>query len=324
MAARTVRPPPAAAKSAAWRGARFAPGSPAGERPEALYQTLNAGHTEAGEAPQRRRATETRIRRRRGEPAGGRRHRARATDRGSRERWTFLPTARLRHGPASRTALHRRSPRSDHRAVQGRDPPRPARGDRDETGRAFRSTLRSLARPARPDEFERLPEERKILLVVGRIGTVDLYPFPRAGHAGGPKGNDVAPRELELRRCCDGKANSDSVAADAGKHLAGNEIGVEAVDRLRFDAGQLEEQSVDLSLAAGRGRIGSQAFGPGSRRWSERTGARRFGRGHPACVGAARRRQTGWRLSYPRSTVPANDSNASRPSPIAPPVSSSA
>ncbi len=123
--------------------------------------------------------------------------------------------------------------------------------------RAARATG-ALARPPGPDELDRFLEQRKVLLVVGRVGAVDLYPFPRALQTAGSKGNDVVPRELELGRDGNGQAQPDPFSADAGEHLAGNEIGVEAVDGLRHDAGQLEKQGVELRLAAGRGGVGRQ------------------------------------------------------------------
>ena len=89
----------------------------------------------------------------------------------------------------------------------------------------------ALARPAGPYELDRRLEQRKILLVVGCIDPVDLYPFPRACHPAGLKRDDVVPREQELRRGGNGQSQSNPFAANAGKHHVGDEIGVEAADR---------------------------------------------------------------------------------------------
>ncbi len=116
----------------------------------------------------------------------------------------------------------------------------------------------ALARPASTYELDRRLEQRKILLVVGRIDPVDLYPFPRACHPAGLKRDDVVSRELELRRGGNGQSQSNPFAANAGKHPIGDEIGVEAADRFRGDARQFEKQSVELRLAAELGCVGGQ------------------------------------------------------------------
>ena len=62
-----------------------------------------------------------------------------------------------------------------------------------------------LASPGGFHELERSLKQFEILLVLGRIGAVDLYPFPSAGHPAGLKRDDVA---LE---------NCSSVAVTAGR-----------------------------------------------------------------------------------------------------------
>jgi hypothetical protein len=121
----------------------------------------------------------------------------------------------------------------------------------------------ALARPASPYELDRRLEQRKILLVVGRIDPVDLYPFPRACHPAGLKRDDVVSREQELRRGGNGQSQSNPFAANAGKHHIRDEIGVEAADCFRGDARQFEKQSVELRLAAELGYVGGQGeFAP--------------------------------------------------------------
>jgi hypothetical protein len=50
-----------------------------------------------------------------------------------------------------------------------------------------------LAGPGGFHELERRLKQLEILLVLSRIGAVDLYPFPRARHTAGLKRDDVAP-----------------------------------------------------------------------------------------------------------------------------------
>ena len=50
-----------------------------------------------------------------------------------------------------------------------------------------------LAGPGGFHEFERGLKQFEILLVISRVGAVDLYPFPGAGHTTGLKRDDVAP-----------------------------------------------------------------------------------------------------------------------------------
>ena len=90
--------------------------------------------------------------------------------------------------------------------------------------------------PSRFHELDRGPEQRKMLFVFGHVGAVELYPFPRAGHAAGRERDDVVPRELQLGRRGYGQAQSDTVAADAGEHLVADEIGIQAVDLSCDDA----------------------------------------------------------------------------------------
>ena len=97
---------------------------------------------------------------------------------------------------------------------------------------------RGLARTGAFDELHRLLKKWEILLVVGRIGAVDLYPFPSACDTTGLKWNDVVPRKLQFRRSGDRQPQSNAVAANASEHFVGGEVGVEAVDRSRADAGQ--------------------------------------------------------------------------------------
>ena len=87
-----------------------------------------------------------------------------------------------------------------------------------------------------------------MLLVFGRLGAIDLYPFPGTCHTAGLKRDDVVPRELQFGRGGNGQAQSDAVAADAGEHLVADEVGVKAVDFSCADARELEKQSVDLRL----------------------------------------------------------------------------
>jgi hypothetical protein len=51
----------------------------------------------------------------------------------------------------------------------------------------------NLAGPGGFHELERGLKQFEILFVPGRLGAVDLYPFPRAGHTAGLKRDDVAP-----------------------------------------------------------------------------------------------------------------------------------
>src|SRR5947207_2793065 len=116
----------------------------------------------------------------------------------------------------------------------------------------------ALARPAGFDELHRRQKKGEILLVVGCIGAVDLYPLSRACHPAGLKRNDVVPRKPKLRRRGDGQAQSNPITANASEHFVGDEVGVEAVDRSRADTGEPKKQSVKLCLAAGRGCVDSQ------------------------------------------------------------------
>jgi hypothetical protein len=102
-------------------------------------------------------------------------------------------------------------------------------------------------------EVERGLKQLEILLVLGRLGAVDLDPFPRAGHAAGLKRNDVAPGKPQLGDGGGGQPKSDAVAADAGEHLVADEVSVEAVDCSGADAGEFEKQSIDLRFGTGFG-----------------------------------------------------------------------
>jgi len=97
---------------------------------------------------------------------------------------------------------------------------------------------RRLACTGTFDELYRFLKKWEILLVVGRIGAVDLYPFPSACDTTGLKWNDVVPRKLQFRRSGDRQPQSNPVAANASEHLVSDEVSVEAVDRSRADAGQ--------------------------------------------------------------------------------------
>src|SRR5258706_5839068 len=105
-------------------------------------------------------------------------------------------------------------------------------------------------------ERDRRLEELRVLLVPGRVLAIDLDPLARARRAAGLERNHVLPRELQLRRVRDEQAQPDAVAADAREHAVVHEVGVEVVELLPHDAGELQEDRVDLRLAArfGRGR----------------------------------------------------------------------
>src|SRR5256885_1608939 len=120
---------------------------------------------------------------------------------------------------------------------------------------ALQCSCRPLA-PAGFYELDRGTKQFEILLVVGRILAIDLYPFPRARHTAGQKRHDVVPRKMQLGSGGGGQAQSDAGAADAGEHLVTDEIRVEAVDLARADSWELEQQSVDLCLAIRLGGIG--------------------------------------------------------------------
>ena len=66
--------------------------------------------------------------------------------------------------------------------------------------RGARGGPADLAGPGGFHEIERRLEEVEVLLVFGRLGAVDLDPFPRARHAAGLERDDVVPRELQLGR----------------------------------------------------------------------------------------------------------------------------
>src|SRR6266850_7582913 len=113
-----------------------------------------------------------------------------------------------------------------------------------------------LTGPGAFHEGERGLKQLEVLLVLGRVGAVDLYPLSRARRAARLKRDDVVPRELQLGRGSNGQAQSDAAAADAGEHLVADEVGVEAVDLSCADAREFEKHSVDLCLTAGLGCIG--------------------------------------------------------------------
>ena len=58
------------------------------------------------------------------------------------------------------------------------------------------ATDADLAGPAGFHELERGPKQWEILLVVGDIGAIDLYPFPGTGHTAGLKRDNIVPGEL--------------------------------------------------------------------------------------------------------------------------------
>ena len=66
------------------------------------------------------------------------------------------------------------------------------------------------------DELCRRLEQWEILLVVSRIGAVDLYPLPRARHPARLKRHDVIPRKLQVRGGSDGHAQSDATPDATG------------------------------------------------------------------------------------------------------------
>ena len=105
------------------------------------------------------------------------------------------------------------------------------------------------------NEFVRSAKQREIFLVVGCVGAIDLYPLARTGQRAGPERDDVAVGEFQFGCRSRGQAKSDAVTADAGEHAIADEVGVKAVDLFRADAGQLQQQRVDLRFAGGLGGI---------------------------------------------------------------------
>ena len=79
-----------------------------------------------------------------------------------------------------------------------RNRPRPAAGDRTLTP--------ALSGPAGFDELNGSLEKGEILLVVGRIGAIDLDPLSRACHAARLERNEVVLRKLQFRRDGNGQA----------------------------------------------------------------------------------------------------------------------
>jgi hypothetical protein len=118
--------------------------------------------------------------------------------------------------------------------------------------------VKALTRPAAFDEIYRRLKQGKIVLIVGRIFAVDLYPLPRACQTSGLKRNYVVPGKLQFRRGGDRQAQSYPIATDASKHLVGGEVRVEAIDRSRADTGERKKQSVKMCLAAGFGSVDRQ------------------------------------------------------------------
>ena len=119
---------------------------------------------------------------------------------------------------------------------------------------------RGLARTGAFDELHRCLKKWEILLVVGRIGAIDLYPFPGACDTSGLKWNDVVSRKLQFRGSRDRQPQSNPVAANASEHLVSDEVGVEAIDRSRTNTGQRKKQSVKPCLAAGLGCVDRQGM----------------------------------------------------------------
>ena len=97
-----------------------------------------------------------------------------------------------------------------------------------------------------------------MLLVIGHVSAIDLYPFPGTCHATRRKRHDVISRELQFGRAGSGQAQSNALATDAREHLVADEVGVQAVYFSRTGAREFEKQSVDLCLAEGLDGIGSQ------------------------------------------------------------------
>jgi hypothetical protein len=124
--------------------------------------------------------------------------------------------------------------------------------------RAWRGCSINLAGPPGFHELERGLKQGKMLLVVGHVCAIDLYPFPCACHATGRKRDDVISGELQFGRRGHRQTQADALPVDAGEHLVAHEIGVEAVYFSCTGTGEFEEQSVDLRLAEGLGGIGIQ------------------------------------------------------------------
>src|SRR5688500_1201717 len=98
------------------------------------------------------------------------------------------------------------------------------------TDRSCGNWRKSLKLPsAGLHKVERGPDQLEVLLVVGRIRSVDLDPLPRGSRADatGLKRNHVIPRELQLGHPRDRQAQRQALAVDAGEHPVGYEIGVE-------------------------------------------------------------------------------------------------
>jgi hypothetical protein len=86
--------------------------------------------------------------------------------------------------------FHQQDPRDDRQLEQ-----RDKRDTEGASAGAWRSCAGcpDLAGPGGFHELERSPKQLEILLVIGRLGAVDLYPFPRTCHAAGLKPDDVVP-----------------------------------------------------------------------------------------------------------------------------------
>src|SRR5690606_16697899 len=63
----------------------------------------------------------------------------------------------------------------------------------------------------------------------------------------------VVAGELQLGGHCSRQAQADAAAVDAGEHFVADEIGVEAVDPAGADAGEFQQQRIELRLGAGTG-----------------------------------------------------------------------
>ena len=120
----------------------------------------------------------------------------------------------------------------------------------------------ALGGPAGFYKFERGLKQREIFLVAGSVRAIDLYPFPCACDATGRKGHNVISRELQFRRPGSRQAQSDTIATDASEHLVADKIGVKPVYFSRTGTRELEQQGVDLRLAAGFGGVGLQRYPP--------------------------------------------------------------
>ncbi|MBV5323445.1 hypothetical protein JZU51_01600 [bacterium] len=80
------------------------------------------------------------------------------------------------------------------------------------------------------DELKRSPKQFEILLIVRRVGSIDLNPLPRTCHPAGLKWNDVASRELQFGRGGGRHTQSNAVSTYTGEHLVVDEKGVNAKD----------------------------------------------------------------------------------------------